>query len=113
MRNPHAGRELELTILGSKPFCFLDAKVYPKQYQEALNLVNVYSVVSRGPGMVTVCRKEKVHLQTHYEDIMATKYDCAPDKHRALGELFGYKKSEVEAFIEAKIKCPCKRCTNS
>ena len=91
------GREdLELTISGVKPFCFIDKHVHPKQYQTAISIQGVHSVVHRGKGLVTVCRVENKHLQLTYGEIMNNVHQCLDTKRKALRELFGYDEVKQE-----------------
>lgn len=94
MSKIHGRLDLELTVLGIKPFCFIDKHVHPRQYQDAVGLHKVHSVVHRGRGTVTVCLVENKHLQLTYDEIMNNVHECIKVRRRALRKLFGHHKLE-------------------
>jgi hypothetical protein len=106
------GKELELTILGVKPFCVIHSSD-TVQYARALTLANVHSVVFHDSGFVSVCRIENEYLQYKYELIMMRAINThrqLQDKMWDLGILFGYDYKDVLKFVNNPPKCDCIHC---
>jgi hypothetical protein len=107
-------RDLELTILGVKPFFVADKNKEPELYADALKLINAHSVVEHPKtGMISVCRKEHIIRQDIYKLIMdreiKNKYQLEL-KMWDLGLLFGYEPEDIDAFIANPPVCSCPHC---
>ena len=106
-------RDLELTILGVKPFCVIH-KNDAKQYAKALTLKYVHSVVEHDTGFVSVCRFENAYRQIIYDEIMAREIgynnEALKNKMWCLGVLFGYEADGIREFIKNPPVCTCVHC---
>lgn len=111
---PHEGRELEYVCLGIKPIAHITKDKDPKQFQQALTLVNVHSIVMHSPTELTITKKENKELHDVFVFLSSTKADrlirTKEEKNRLLGRLFGYTEEEIDAFIKADMKCACGQC---
>lgn len=118
---PHEGRELWLVLAGIKPLALISEVKQPEQiiFLERLMFTDEISpplviLRRRATKEVTITLRENEHLHDQYTQLIqpnaAQVYRSKADHQRAMGKLFGYTDEEIEAFINADIKCDCVNC---
>ena len=111
---PHENIELEYVMVGLKPLASLEKDKQPDQFERALKLQHVASVVQHDDNLLTVTRKENKHLHGVFTLLSSKQASIlvksAEEKHRLLGRLFGYSETDIDEFIAAGLDCACGQC---
>lgn len=116
---PHEGRELWLVLAGIKPFAVVDKRKQPYQVDDIFLIKNSsfsarLEVRWKNEEEIAFCLPENAHLHAQYDQLIkpnaAQVYRSKADHQWAMGKLFGYTDDEIQAFINAGIKCDCINC---
>jgi len=111
---PHENIELEYVMVGLKPLASLEKDKQPDQFERALKLKHVASVMQHDENLLTVTRRENSHLHEVFKLLSSERASVivrsAEEKHRLLGRLFGYSETDIDEFIAAGLDCACGQC---
>ena len=114
---PHSGREISLILSGAKRFAVIEKRKALASYYAAGSIARSditvqYQDGTEGPEVIlTTSRK----LITEYNALLfdGVKRLGIKEYHRAMGRLFGYSESDIEAYIASDIDCNCSKCNGS
>ena len=112
---PHEGQELALVLAGKKPMATLQRAKDPDQYlavyEESAEHKNI-KVQIVAEGEIAFALRPNFNIVRQYVALRngETPVKDTADYQRKMGKLFGYTGEEIEAFINADIKCNCKDC---
>ncbi|ASL24395.1 hypothetical protein vBAspPH44_12 [Alteromonas phage vB_AspP-H4/4] len=111
---PHEGKELEYVMNGIKPLALIDGRKEPEQFERALKLQNVATVVLHNNNELTITRNENAKLHGVFSLLNSPKAAMVvrskEEKQRLMGRIFGYSEEDIADFIKANVDCKCRHC---
>jgi len=121
---PHRNCEVRLVLAGTKPLATIEKRKDPYGFSIACALIGTGMLfgythpTADSPEGEVVFTKPNARgasgelLIVQYKKLLSTgvKDYGIKQYHRLMGELFGYSKEDIEAFINAEIKCNCTKC---